>query len=98
MIIFATLGTYIRICRDNYKFLEMIGQKLSIYIRNYIAIFLLNLIGHLWYSTDSILVSGWTFSQNDPKNVRCQTVLSLKLYTSDSLFLQIYMHTKLVIL
>ena len=54
--------------RDDYKFVEMIGQK------QLFTIMSCNLIGHS-YTLERQCISGRTFSQNDLKNVRCQTVI-----------------------
>ena len=54
--------------RDDYKFVEMIGQKPLLGIRS------CNLIGHPYIALERQCVSGRTFSQNDLKNVRCQSL------------------------
>ena len=55
--------------RDDYKFVQMIGQKPLLVIMS------CNLIGHPYITLKRRCISGRTFSQNDLKNVRCQNVI-----------------------
>ena len=59
--------------RDDYKFVEMIGQK------PLLAIMSCNLIRHPYIALERLSISGRTFSQNDLKNVRCQTVIIVSI-------------------
>ena len=52
--------------RDDYKFVEMIGQK------PLLAIMSCNLIRHPYIALERLSISGWIFSQND---LRCQTII-----------------------
>ena len=55
--------------RDDYKFVEMIGQK------PLLGILSCNLIRHPYITLERQRISGRTYSQNDLENVRCQTVI-----------------------
>ena len=62
--------------RDDYKFVEMIGQKSLLGILSY------NLIGHPYITLERQCISGRTYSQNDLKNVRGQIVIIVSVYVS----------------
>ena len=74
MVYVCHMSTADMYTRDDYKFIEMIGQK------PLLGILSCNLIGHPYITLERQCISGRTYSQNDLENVRCQTVIIISVY------------------